>query len=331
MRQSLIDTVSASYSLHPNVVRSLLAPLLKGDLAEAASLEELKSKLTPAVLHQLRYNLSIVERGQRTHDLVTRYLTPRASPSVLDIGSGFGGMLLPFGKQGFDLHGIEPDAARQKMCEQNLSHLGLTAKFHDVDLCTHSLGEQRFDVIICNSVIEHVSDPVAMIQRIGAMLSPGGVLFFGVANKDALGSAIADPHYGVFGLTLMPNGLARRFYLAMAEKPQNYSVVEFFSIECYQNLLQAAIGSVHVGPDPEHRTHSEFSELLARVTAAYQETLAGARLASDRMLRRQFELIFLDYISRASSAYVTAIENGTFKSFTDVFIRKSYQLVAVKT
>lgn len=41
-----------------------------------------------------------------------------------------------------------------------------------------ALGEEKFDVITCMEMLEHVPDPNSIIQSCKALLKPDGVLFF---------------------------------------------------------------------------------------------------------------------------------------------------------
>jgi len=322
----LIDSVSKIFALDREVAARLVGPFVKNDAAPAGTFDELKKRMSPVQAGQLEYNLSIVRRGERIFQMANRRLPARENPKVLDIGSGFGGMLIPFGHQGFELHGIELDAARRRMCDQTLAAFDLKATFYDVDLCQRRIDGQ-FDVIICNSVIEHVSDPDTMIVRMADLLRDGGVLVFGVANKDAIGCVLADPHYGTFGLTLLPNGLARRVYETVESRPQGYSVTEFYPIGNYVNQLADAIGPVEAVPGEDGRTIADFPELFGRLGMGFAGIVGRLR---NPLLRRQFQLHFAGYTQTLLRAYAEAIDRGTARQFEDTYIRKSYHLIAVK-
>ncbi len=326
-RRALVDSVAASYALDRDVVQSLLAPFITTAKQPASSFAELKKQIPAVSAAQLEYNLSIVRRGERIFQMADSHRVPSTQAKVLDIGAGFGGVLIPFGRNGFELHGIEPDAARRSMCGRTLRNLGLEATFYDIDLCRQAL-DQQFDVIICNSVIEHVSDPDAMIARMAAMLRENGVLILGVANKDAIGNVLADPHYGTFGLTFLPNGLARRVYEAVEAKPQRYSVTEFYSIRNYIHQLGSAVGPVQAIAGEDSRTIADFPALFSRLGAGFADVAGRLR---DPLLLRQFELHFARYTRTLLRAYAEAIENGTHAQFKDTYIRKAFHLVAVKS
>ncbi len=46
--------------------------------------------------------------------------------------------------------------------------------FPDFDLCARLKGHERFDVVICEQVIEHVVDPVKAAENLRELCAPGG-------------------------------------------------------------------------------------------------------------------------------------------------------------
>jgi trans-aconitate methyltransferase len=50
---------------------------------------------------------------------------------------------------------------------------------------------ERFDVIVAGFVLEHVSDPAAILRRFSGMLSPRGSLFVAVPNAESLHRRLA--------------------------------------------------------------------------------------------------------------------------------------------
>jgi SAM-dependent methyltransferase len=54
------------------------------------------------------------------------------------------------------------------------------------DLQTYDLGRSRFDVIICWYVLEHIADPVKVIEKFFAALRPGGVLILAVPHVSSV-------------------------------------------------------------------------------------------------------------------------------------------------
>lgn len=106
------------------------------------------------------------------------------SARLLDVGCGNGAFLLRAREMGLEVHGCEPDQAAVATC----SRLGLDVKLGDVWSVDHPDG--TFDYITLNHVIEHVSDPLRLLGRLRALLKPGGVLWLGLPNPNALGLSV---------------------------------------------------------------------------------------------------------------------------------------------
>jgi SAM-dependent methyltransferase len=114
--------------------------------------------------------------GPRRPDLLMSALEPHvpqlASPGkVLDFGCGDGKFLNRLKARGWETYGIEPssDAAFRK-------HRRLT----DVP------ADQSFDFVVLNHVLEHVLDPLEVLQRLAGSLRDGGVLFVSTPRLDTL-------------------------------------------------------------------------------------------------------------------------------------------------
>ena len=107
--------------------------------------------------------------------------TPERCRRVLDIGAGTGVFLWRFlelaANDGWSGTGVEPDATAAV-------HLRQLKAFEVIeDLFTTKLGLDDFDLVTLNKVVEHLSDPVAMIRDAATALRPGGVMYVEVPDK----------------------------------------------------------------------------------------------------------------------------------------------------
>ena len=92
---------------------------------------------------------------------------------LLDVGTGFGGFLVRAEKDGWRLHGIEPNESAFAVAQQRL---GNRAQLQKSIFETAELQPESFDGIIMMNVIEHVRDPLAICERAFQLLRPGGFL-----------------------------------------------------------------------------------------------------------------------------------------------------------
>lgn len=105
-----------------------------------------------------------------------------ASLSVLDVGCGNGTQLaLPLMRDGFQLTGVDPD-------ERSIEHARrLSAKAPNAEFVCGSVVDglastELFDVVILSEVLEHMTEPAALLEASERRMSPNGVLIVTVPN-----------------------------------------------------------------------------------------------------------------------------------------------------
>ena len=91
--------------------------------------------------------------------------------NLLDLGCGSGHFLRAAQKEGFTGTGIEPV---EGFARDATEKVGVNV-IHD-NIYTVDLPENHYEVITAWDVIEHVSDPKAMLTRCGRWLKPGGIM-----------------------------------------------------------------------------------------------------------------------------------------------------------
>jgi SAM-dependent methyltransferase len=98
---------------------------------------------------------------------------------VLDIGCGKGAFLTGFSnaRKGWEYVGVEPSRKEAGIARRNPMFEIHEGMFGGVDL-----GAASFDLVAIMHVLEHVSDPPAVIERIHDALRPGGLAFIEVPH-----------------------------------------------------------------------------------------------------------------------------------------------------
>jgi 2-polyprenyl-6-hydroxyphenyl methylase/3-demethylubiquinone-9 3-methyltransferase len=102
--------------------------------------------------------------------------------SLLDIGCGGGLVCEPFARLGLSVTGIDQSIEAIHTAQFHAQEQGLPIQYFNKDL--KSLND-RFDVITVLEVLEHVDNPINLLQAASERLNPGGLLFFSTFNRTA--------------------------------------------------------------------------------------------------------------------------------------------------
>lgn len=99
-------------------------------------------------------------------------LSGKATPRLLDFGSGFGRWARAAARVGFSVHAYEPSEAR------GAEVVGEFKLVHDLA----EIAGMRFDVINLEQVLEHVPMPLETLEQLKAYFSPNTILRVRVPN-----------------------------------------------------------------------------------------------------------------------------------------------------
>lgn len=108
-------------------------------------------------------------------------LPPGQGRRLLDVGCGSGDFLLRMRARGWDVLGVEPDPVAAAAARRN------DLDVRDGMLADAEFPDDTFDAIVLSHVIEHVHDPIALLQECGRVLRPGGMLVLMTPNLTSVG------------------------------------------------------------------------------------------------------------------------------------------------
>ena len=126
--------------------------------------------------------------NRRGRDLV-RLLEPHVDPAGkqhLDVGAAYAGFSAAFTEAGAQSEALEFDPELIEIARANLEDLAIDVPIHRADVTNRaeiSALLDRFDIITCNDVVEHVLDAPAMLRNVQGMLRAGGVAYFEIPER----------------------------------------------------------------------------------------------------------------------------------------------------
>jgi len=113
------------------------------------------------------------------------WLGRRSGGRLLDVGCGNGGVLERMRGLGWAVRGVEPDPRAREAANDRLG-----ADVVAPDLEAISSGREMFDVVSLVHVIEHVPDPIGMLDACRRVMRPEGVVVVRTPNLEALGARL---------------------------------------------------------------------------------------------------------------------------------------------
>ena len=125
---------------------------------------------------------------------------------ILDVGCGGGILSESLANEGADVTGIDQGDRVIKIAKLHAKESGIKVKYKHINIEDfYKNTDERFDVITCLEMLEHVPDPNSIINTCSKLLMPGGKIYFSTINKNlkAFLFAIIGAEYI---LNLLPKG-----------------------------------------------------------------------------------------------------------------------------
>ena len=150
-------------------------------------------------LHRIAMDMTLTTKARRA--ALDLYLGNVRPGRVLEVGSGAGGQLLHLQRMGWEVEGqdIDSDAGARSLGDRGI-------RVHYGPLAELRLAAGRYDAIVMNHVIEHATDPVALLRECHRLLARDGQLIVVTPNTTSFG-------HGLFGRHWLPLDPPRHLFL----------------------------------------------------------------------------------------------------------------------
>ena len=134
--------------------------------------------------YKIRYQQQLDNARQYVLPFIAQSVPVSAALTVMDIGCGEGGVLIPFLELGCNAVGIELDEVKSGYAKNLLAEYISKGQ---VEIVNQNIYEEaaldrfsgQFDLILLKDVIEHIPDQERFIPYLKKFLKPGGQVFFG--------------------------------------------------------------------------------------------------------------------------------------------------------
>lgn len=142
---------------------------------------------------------------------------------VLDLGCGDGGVGQALRRRGARVTALDVAPGRVHAAGRR----GLLVVGGDGHRLPFAGG--RFDLVVLYDVLEHVRRPAEVLREVAAVLRPGGWAYVTVPNRLSPVNMLADPHYNVPLVGVLPRPLGAWFVTRLLRLAPSYTVGRYFT------------------------------------------------------------------------------------------------------
>lgn len=281
----------------------------------------------------VEFSLSSVDRGRYAVTAMGGNGAFRGK-RVIDVGCAYGGFLVAAHEAGASsVTGIDINPDLLALARLQLADHGVRGRVELRDITSPISDLGHFDIILCNDVLEHVTEPVTATANLASLVDQGGSAFFQIPNGRAVDFMLNDGHYGLFGITLLDRVRAERLW--SRSYSDTYGVEHYAPLTYYLDILSRAGLAVRlINPLPE-----DLDDSVGDLTTKFdhlEERLAGLDLDDedlvDELRRRGGQEIeqFRNLANRRSSSGVAAERDVIARDLWDTYGLTFWELVATK-
>jgi SAM-dependent methyltransferase len=192
---------------------------LEGDRTKAMKLIELERRTRMIDLAACYYAMTDdVDASRRARFLEhIAHAEPRGSAlaallplgaRVLEVGCGSGGFVAAAARKGLTIQGVDIAMRWLVIARRRMSDEGRRVSLLGGNAERLPYADASFEVVVADSLLEHLESPLLALREWARVLTPGGRLIVWSPNRFSLAT---DPHMGLLGVGWMPRRLARHY------------------------------------------------------------------------------------------------------------------------
>lgn len=191
---------------------------------------------------------------------------------LLDLGAGSGYVKeMNFKNQVQEVTGIDLDPG---ISSNPFLHHHVIGSVYDLS----ALGNKKFDVIICNSVIEHLQHPEKFVNEIKRVLKPGGYFLGKTPNKN---------HYMPLIARLTPLSF-HKWYNKKRGRPEEHTFPTYYLLNSPEKIrklfTQAGFSKINIETFEGPPSYLRMNFIFYSLGSLYEKLVSALNLESLKMV-----------------------------------------------
>lgn len=124
--------------------------------------------------HPVKSNAFVKGRYIKCIEILEDKISSLTGKKTLDLGCGDGALSYLLWKKGAHVHGIDNSEIAIKYAKEKHKEFNTNCHFAITDCSETQFDSNYFDCVICTDVIEHVPEPLKLLNEIKRVLKPNG-------------------------------------------------------------------------------------------------------------------------------------------------------------
>ena len=217
----------------------------------------------------LQFKRGLLAAGDRASAALAAWETAENTPPpgrrMLEIGCGTSPLLVAAQQKGYQVAGVDIAFRWLIVGRKRLEAAGLDVPL--ICACAEALPfpDAGFDLVVLDSVIEHVRDQDTVLTQCHRVMVPRASLYLATPNRFSIGP---DPHTGYPAGSLYPAAVTAALVKHQGGIPPKRQLLSLFSLR--RKLTQTGFADTRVFlPDVPDRQRAHYPRLLQLAVSAY--------------------------------------------------------------
>lgn len=161
---------------------------------------------------------------------------------ILDFGCGTGVIALDLAQAGYQVSGVDGAEGMIQQGRKTAKSLGLDVSFEHLNDPPNWVPVDKYDAIVCSSVIEYVPDDLGLVKKFSDGLVPGGWLRVSVPSATSWVGKLEDLVGQLKGANRDVQFAQRRYNLAEFKHSLSAMGLETEDITCFEFPVLGRLG-----------------------------------------------------------------------------------------